>query len=148
LEQAVWLLRVGDQHVLGLLVVRHHHQVVFAAQTGFLVTTKRGVSWVVVLVVNPHATCLDIAASAVCGVLSTCPHTSAQAIVGVIGNLDGLVVVLKGCYCQDWSKDLILEDLHVIGATEDGGLDVVAVFESFDLVDSTTDECLRAFFWA
>src|SRR5699024_6766280 len=51
-------------------------------------------------------------------------------------------------YCQDWSKDLILEDLHVIGATEDGGLDVVAVFESFDLVDSTTDECLRAFFWA
>src|SRR5699024_11525532 len=74
----------------------------------------------VVVVVNPHATCLDIAASAVCGVLSTCPHTSAQAIVGVIGNLDGLVVVLKGCYCQDWSKDLILEDLHVIGATEDG----------------------------
>src|SRR5699024_980421 len=58
------------------------------------------------------------------------------------------ILVLKGCYCQDWSKDLILEDLHVIGATEDGGLDVVAVFESCDLVDSTTDECLRAFFWA
>src|SRR5699024_3129707 len=107
-----------------------------------------GVSWVVVVVVNPHATCLDIAASAICGVLSTCPHTSAQAIVGVIGHLDGLVVVLKGCYCQDWCEASMLADLHVIGATAAAVRDVVAVFESVDVVHSTAEECLRAFFWA
>src|SRR5699024_1465162 len=98
LEQTSWLLRVGNQHVLGLLIVRHHHQVVLTTQTGLLVAAESGVSWVDVVVVHPHASSLDVAARPIRGVLAASPQTAAKTEVGVISNLDGFVIVLEGCY--------------------------------------------------
>ena len=43
LEQASLLLRVGDEQVLGLLVVAEHHEVGLAAEAGLLVAAERGV---------------------------------------------------------------------------------------------------------
>src|SRR5699024_3581090 len=117
-------------------------------KAGFLIATKSGVRWVDVVVVDPHATSLDVTAGTVCGVLATGPDTATKTKVGVIGNLDGFVVVLERCHCQDWAEDLIAEDLHVIATAEDGWLNVVAVFQAIKLVDATTDKRFCTFCWA
>src|SRR5699024_3527786 len=72
--EAELLLRVADQHVLGLLVVVKHHQVVLPADARGLVPAERGVCRVVVVVVHPHPARLDGAAGAVDGVLLPGPH--------------------------------------------------------------------------
>src|SRR5699024_2411307 len=148
LEQPGWQRGGGDQHVLYFLVVRHHHQVVLTAQARLRVAAECGVSWVDVVVVDPHTTCLNVTARAVCGVLATGPHAAAKAEVGVIRNLDGFVVFLEGCHGKDWAEDLVAGDLHVIGAGEDGWLNVVTVFQTINLVDTTTDKGFCTFCWA
>src|SRR3990167_6193229 len=64
-EEAHRLRIVGDQEVLGVLVVGQHHLVVLAADAGLLVAPERGVRRVQVVAVGPHAAGLERAAGAV-----------------------------------------------------------------------------------
>lgn len=138
------LLGVGHQHVLGLLVVGQHHEVVLTADAGLLVAAKRAVRWVDVVVVDPHAARLNLAARAVAGVLVARPDTGAEAEVCVICNLDGFLEGLERSHREHRAEDFFTEDAHVVGALEHGWLDVVAVLEAFDLVHVAADEGLRA----
>src|SRR5699024_11883561 len=59
-EEALRPLRVGDEQVLGLLVVVEHHAVVLAAEAGLLVAAERRVRRVLVVGVGPHAPGRDL----------------------------------------------------------------------------------------
>src|SRR5882757_6534615 len=64
-EEALGLVRIRHQQVLGLLVVIEHHLVVLAPDTGLLVTAERRVRRVGVEAVGPHPAGLDVAPGAV-----------------------------------------------------------------------------------
>ena len=96
LEKSSWIWIVGDQQVLGLLVVIKHHEVVLTTNSRLLISTESRVSWLVVVLIHPHTTSLDGASCTVNSVLITAPHTCTQAVVGVISNPDGFIEVLEG----------------------------------------------------
>ena len=106
-----------------------HHLVVFAANARFLVAAKRGVRGVGVVAVGPHAPGLDGAAHAVGHVAVAAPHTGAQAVQRVVGNGQGLGLVLEGGHGQHGAEDFFLEDAHLVVALEQRGLHVVAAFQ-------------------
>src|SRR5699024_8203938 len=105
--------------------------------------TEGGVGRVVVVLVHPHTTGLDSTAGTVDGVLVAGPHTGAETVVGVVGDLDGLIEIGEGGHGEHRSEDLLTEDPHAIGAAEDGRLDVVAVVQTVDLVDLAAGEGFR-----
>ena len=125
-----------------------HHEVVLTADAGLLVSTESGVSWVVVVLVDPNSTSLDCATCTINGVLVTAPDTSAEAVVGVVCDADSLIEVAEGSNRKDWSEDFLAEDPHVVGAAENGWLNVVTVLHAINLVDLATSEGFSAFFWA
>ena len=75
-----------------------HHQVVLAAKARLLVAAKGAVRWVVMVVIDPHAAGLDIAACAVADVLVAGPYAGPKAEVGGVSDFDRLVIVLERSY--------------------------------------------------
>src|SRR5437764_15492706 len=68
---------VRDQQILGLLVMIEHLAMVFATDTGLLVTAERGMRRIEVIAVGPHPTRLDLASHAITGVCIARPHAGA-----------------------------------------------------------------------
>src|SRR6476661_7414144 len=92
-EESLGLVAVGHQQVLGLLVVVEHHLVVLPADAGLLVAAERRVGGIGVVAVGPHPAGLDITPGPVGGVAVARPDPSPEAIGGVVGDRDGVVVV-------------------------------------------------------
>src|SRR6476646_6010562 len=80
LEEALGLVAVADEQVLGLLVVVEHHLVVLAADTRLLVSAERGVRGVGVVTVRPHPACFEVPTGAVGGVAVAAPHPGTEAV--------------------------------------------------------------------
>src|SRR5690554_446293 len=77
---------IAGQHTLGLLVMLQRHLVGFTANTGLLVTTKRGMGRVRVVTVHPYPSGLNVAAHPVSKIRVAGPDAGTQAKLGVIGN--------------------------------------------------------------
>src|SRR5450759_4641222 len=69
---------------------------------------------------------LDVAAGAVGRVAVARPDACAQTEDGVVGNRDRVVVVRETGHREHRAEDLLLEDPHVVGASQDRRLDVEA----------------------
>src|ERR1700681_3391826 len=91
-EEPLRLIAVGDEQVLGLLVVVEHHLVVLAAESRLLVAAERRMRGVGVVAVGPHSAGFDVAAGAVGSVAVAAPDPGTQAVEGVVGDRDGCVV--------------------------------------------------------
>mmetsp|Transcript_22780 Transcript_22780/g.66995 ORF Transcript_22780/g.66995 Transcript_22780/m.66995 type:complete len:305 (-) Transcript_22780:714-1628(-) len=128
-EEAQLVLVERDEHVLGLAVVAQHHLVRLEAEARLLVAAERGVRRVGVVAVDPDAARLDLARHRVRLVGVARPHAGAEAVHRVVCDGDGLLLVPEGGDARDGAEDLLLEDLHVVCAGEDGGLDVVAAVD-------------------
>mmetsp|Transcript_27116 Transcript_27116/g.79141 ORF Transcript_27116/g.79141 Transcript_27116/m.79141 type:complete len:412 (-) Transcript_27116:686-1921(-) len=129
LKEAELGLVVRDEHVFGLAVVVEHHLVCLATEARLLVAAERRVRRVGVVAVDPDAARLDLARHRVRLVGVARPHAGAEAVHRVVCDGDGLLLVPEGGDARDGAEDLLLEDLHVVCAGEDGGLDVVAAVD-------------------
>ena len=76
--------------------------------------------------VSPNATGLNLATRTVCRVHLASPDARAQTVESVICNLHGLLEAVELRNRNHRTKDLLLEDSHVVGAFEDGRFNVVA----------------------
>mmetsp|Transcript_22781 Transcript_22781/g.67000 ORF Transcript_22781/g.67000 Transcript_22781/m.67000 type:complete len:201 (-) Transcript_22781:1207-1809(-) len=132
-EEAQLVLVERDEHVLGLAVVAQHHLVRLEAEARLLVAAERGVRRVGVVAVDPDAARLDGARHRVHLVGVAGPHARAEAVDGVVGDGDRLVLGFEGDHPRDRPEDLLLEDLHAVGPREDGRLDVVAARDAIVL---------------
>jgi ParB family chromosome partitioning protein len=103
--------------------------VVLPADAGDLVTTERCACRVLVVAVRPDATGLDLAAHLVCPCAVARPDAGAQAVEGVVGDRQRVLVVFEGGDRQHRAEDLLLEHPHLVVALEHRGLEVVAVGE-------------------
>src|SRR6478752_9092114 len=92
-EESLGLVAVRHEQVLSLLVVIEHHLVVLASNAGLLVAAERRVGRVGVVAVGPHPASLDITARAVGGVAIARPDPGPEAIQGVVGDRDRVVVI-------------------------------------------------------
>jgi hypothetical protein len=129
LEKAEGLGAVADQEVLGLAIVIEDHLVGLTAETRFLVTTEGSARGIQVIAVGPDASGLDAAAQTI-GVRAVAgPDAGTEAIGGIVGDLERFFNGGELGDREDGSKDLFLEDAHLVVAGEDGGLDVEAVLE-------------------
>src|SRR5215471_9171340 len=90
LEEAEGLRRVADQEILGLLVVVQHHLVGLAADAGLLVAAEGRVRRVGVVAVRPHPARLDLPARPVSPGAIPGPYARAQAVQGVVGDLESV----------------------------------------------------------
>lgn len=61
LEESQLVLVVADQHILGLAIMRQHHLVGLAAESGLLVAAEGGVGGVGMVAVHPDTSSLDSA---------------------------------------------------------------------------------------
>src|SRR5579863_3841469 len=95
-EEPERLRRVAHQQILGLLIVIEHHLVRLAADARLLVTAEGGMRGVGVVAVGPDAPGLDGPTHAVARVGVPRPHTGAEAIKRVVGDLQSLGLVLEG----------------------------------------------------
>src|SRR5665647_850943 len=126
LEEAERLGAVADQQVLRLAVMIEHHPVVLPADAGDLVTTERRTCRIRVVAVRPDAARLDLAAHLVGPVPVAGPDAGAQAVEGVVGDGQRLLVVLEGGDRQHRAEDLLLEHPHLVVALEHSRLVEVA----------------------
>src|SRR3546814_1331726 len=67
-EQAERVLVIGDEQVLGLLIMVEHHPVIFTPEARRLVSAEGGMGGVLVIAVGPDPPGLDRAAQTVGGV--------------------------------------------------------------------------------
>ena len=125
LEEAQFIGAIAYQQVLGLLVVVQHHLMVFTTDARLLVAAKCSVGWIGVIVVHPHAACLDSATKAVTGVHVTRPDASAEAIHRVIRDFQSFGFILERGDRNNGPKDFLLENPHLVMPLEDRRLDVV-----------------------
>ncbi|EYU00624.1 putative transcriptional regulator [Pseudomonas aeruginosa PA99] len=117
-----------------------------ATDAGLLVAAERGVGRVQVVAVGPHATGLDPAAHAVGAVDVAGPEAGAEAVLGVVGDGQGLGFVLEGGDADHRAEDFLLEHAHAVVPLEQGRLDVVAAGQvAFELLDAAAGEQLGAF---
>src|SRR4029077_15231202 len=75
-------------------------------------------------------------------------HIGVQAIAGIVGNPDGILVIVIGDDTEDGAENLFPGDRHVVlHIDEHRGLDEVARFETFRTA-LTADQHFGAFFYA
>src|ERR1700734_4362449 len=119
-EEAELLRAVADQHVLGLLIVIEHHLVVFAADARLLVAAERRMRRIGVVAIGPHAAGLDRAAEPVAAIGVAAPYAGAEAVERVVGDRKRFFVGLERGHRDDRTKDLLLENAHLVVALEHG----------------------------
>ncbi len=99
-----------------------------------------------VVAVGPHASSLDRPAHAIGAVDVTGPDACTQAVLGVIGDGQGFGFVLEGRDADDRAEDFLLEHTHLVGALEQGRLDVIAGGErAFEFLHAAASEHFGAF---
>ena len=99
-----------------------------------------------VVAVGPHAAGLDRPAHAVGAVDVAGPQAGAQAELGVVGNRQGFGFILESGDAYHRAEDFFLEHAHVVGALEQGRLDVITGGQvARELLDLAAGEQLRAF---
>src|ERR1019366_10552069 len=96
LKEAELLRAIAHQHVFGLLIMVEHHLVVLAPDAGLLIAAEGRVGGIGVIAIGPDAARLYRAAEAIAAVHVAAPHASAKAIERVVGDGEGVVVVLEG----------------------------------------------------
>ncbi|MPL73764.1 hypothetical protein SDC9_19570 [bioreactor metagenome] len=106
-----------------------HHLVGLATDARLLVAAEGRMGRIGVIVVDPDAPGLDVAAEAVAGVDVARPDAGAKAIHRVIGDMQRFRLVLEGGHRNDRPEDFLLEHAHLVVALEDRRLDVEAVRE-------------------
>ncbi len=79
-----------------------------------------------VVAVGPHAPGLDRPPHAVRAVDVAGPDARAEAVLGVVGDGQGLGFVLEGGHADHRAEDFLLEHAHLVGALEQRRLDVIA----------------------
>src|SRR5579864_6612659 len=136
---------VADEQVLGLRIVFQHHLVRFAADAGNFVPAECRARRIQVVAVRPDAPRLNGTAHPIRAAAISSPDAGTKAVERVVGNFEGLRLVLEGGDGEDRSEDLLLEDAHLVVALEDGGFEVVAILElAVDAGAMTTGEDLGA----
>src|SRR4029077_15679594 len=128
-EEAERLGTIAHQHVLGLLVMVEHHLVRLAPDPRLLVAPERGMGRIQVKAVGPDAASLQAPTEPVRAVDIARPNTRAEPVQRVVGDRHRLVGVLERRHRHHRPEDLLLEDPHLVVATEHGGLHVVALLE-------------------
>src|SRR3546814_17377579 len=78
-EQAERVLVIGDEQVLGLLIMVEHHPVIFTPEARRLVSAEGGMGGVLVIAVGPDPPGLDRAAQTVGGVAAPGPDARAKS---------------------------------------------------------------------
>src|SRR5574343_57671 len=66
----------------------------------------------------------------------SCPYTGSQTIKGIIGDGNGFLRCFESGYTGNGTEDLFLENTHFVMASQNGGLDIVAVFQTTILTES------------
>src|SRR5450755_2919563 len=129
LEEPHRVLVVADQQTLRLRVVVEHHAMVLTADARVLVAAERGVGWVLVVAVGPHAAGLDRASHPERAAAVPRPHSGAEPVRRVVGDLERLGLVSERRHREHRAEDLLLEDPHLVVALQHSRLVVVAVLE-------------------
>lgn len=129
LEEPELVLGVRHEQVLCLLVVVESQRTVLAPDARTLVATECGPSRVRVIVIHPDATSLQVTTGAIGNVAVAGPHTGTKTVEGVVGDRDAVVVVVEARHREDGSKDLFLEETHLVVALKDCGLHVETATE-------------------
>ncbi|MNJ40540.1 hypothetical protein D3C77_354380 [compost metagenome] len=83
-----------------------------------------------VVAVDPDPAGLDAAPHAPGQVAVPGPEARPQPVLGVVGNGQGIRLVLEGGDPERRPEDLLLEHPHLVLAREDGGLDVEAPLQA------------------
>src|SRR5258706_11404380 len=112
-----------------------HHFMILPAEAGFFITAEGGVCRIGMVAVDPYAAGLDRSWNLVEFVCVPCPYSGAKAVERIVGDLYGFFGAAEGGDTTYGAEDLFLEDTHFIVAFEEGGLDIVAMFESAVLVE-------------
>jgi len=119
--------------------------VVLAADARLFVAAESRMRRIGVVAVHPDAPRLNGAAEAIAAVGLAAPHAGAKAIERIVGDGQGLVVVLEGRHRYDRTEDLLLEHAHAIMAFEHGRLHIEAAGEvACERVAFAAGEHLRA----
>src|SRR6516164_2773435 len=148
-KEAELLRAVAHQHVFSLLIVIEHHLVSFPAEARLLVAAKRRMSGIGVIAIGPHATGLDCAAETVAAICVAAPDARAEAVEGIVGDRECLLVGFKRRHRNDRAEDLFLKDTHLVMALEHSRLDIIATLQfAAEHVALAADKNLGAFFLA
>src|SRR5262249_8786690 len=148
-KEAELLRAVAHQHVFNLLIVIEHHLVSLPPDARLLVAAKRRMGGISVIAIGPHATGLDSGAEMVSAIWVSASDTRAEAVEGIVGDRECLLVVFKGLHRNNRAEDLFLEDTHLVMALEHGRLDIIATLQfAAEHVALAADKNLGAFFLA
>ncbi len=99
--------------------------------------------------VGPHPSSLDGAAHAVGDIAVATPHTGAETVKGVVGDSQGFGFILESGHGQYRSKNLFLEDAHLVVAFEQGRLHVITAIQfAADIGLGAADQHISAFLLA
>src|ERR1035437_9605585 len=122
---------------------------VLSTDTRDFVAAKGGPRRGQVIAICPYAPRWDAAPHPVRQVTVSRPHASAQPVESVVRQFERFGFVLKCRHRQHWSKDLLLEDSHLVVTLEYGRLEVIAALEpSTHVRRFSTNEYLRTLLFA
>ena len=100
------------------------------------------------VVVDPRRPCAKLARDGLRAVDVLARHAAREAVVVVVGHLDGVVDVLVWEDAQDRPEDLFASDRHlVVHVGEDRGCEIEALFEPGDARSLTAAGEPRALFF-
>ena len=117
-----------DRHGLGLSVVGQGSLSELATDSGLLVATEWNLVVQHVVAVNPDGTGIDAVGDLDSGVQVVGVDSSSQSVSGVVTSLDRILNGIELSDRANWTKDLLLHDLHVWSDVgENGWLDEVSL---------------------
>src|SRR5579864_6510919 len=103
-----------DADRLDLGVVLKHLVSHFPTPTRLLVATKGHCRVKHVVAVDPHRPCLEVRCEQMCLAEIFCPNACSQTVHRIIGKWENLIEFLERQGNHDWTKDLFLDNLHVL----------------------------------
>ncbi|CSA93932.1 Uncharacterised protein [Vibrio cholerae] len=90
----------------------------FTPNTRFFIATKGRMRGVSVVTVDPDPACLNISSHTVGEVLVTSPNTCAEAVFGIVSQCQRFGFVFKRGNGNHRTKNLFLEDSHLVVALQ------------------------------
>lgn len=79
-EEPEFLFAIANEHVFRPLIMVEHHLMVLATDSRHLVSTERGMGRILVIAVDPDATCLNLATEPVGAVHVTRPDAGTESV--------------------------------------------------------------------
>src|SRR5437763_3177648 len=118
---------------------------VLTAHARALVAAERGMRWILVVAVRPHSPGFDRATHAERSAPVASPHSGAEPVHRVVGDLQGLRLIAERRDREHRTEDLLLEDPHLVVPLEHSRLVVEAAGEaSVEAGTLPTDQHLGA----